>query len=70
MANSQPEFMLSDYFKLNYGRIVEKLTIRKGRILDIEELLQSDEVTSKDDLEYNLWRKELMVTEKFFKNIP
>ncbi len=61
LSKAQPEFMLSDFFKLNYGRMVDKLTMRKSRILDIEELLQSEEVSSKDDLDYNLWRKELMV---------
>jgi polycystin 2 len=61
LSKSQPEFMLSDFFKLNYGRMVDKLSMRKSRILDIEELLQSEEVSSKDELEYNHWRKELMV---------
>ena len=61
MAKAQPEFMLSDYLKLNYGRMVDKLSIRKDRILDIQELMKSDEVTSKDELEYSLWRRELMV---------
>ncbi|CAF0799781.1 unnamed protein product [Brachionus calyciflorus] len=59
MAAQQPEFMLSDYLKLNYSRVVEKLNLRRDRILDIQEVLKSDEVSSKDELEFNLWRKQL-----------
>ncbi|RNA09297.1 polycystic kidney disease 2-like 1 [Brachionus plicatilis] len=59
MAEQQPEFMLSDYLKLNYSRVVEKLNLRRDRILDIQEVLKSEEVCSKDELDFNLWRKEL-----------
>lgn len=54
-----PEFMLADYLKLNYGRIVDKLSLRRDRILDIQAVLKSDEVSSKDELDFNTWRKEL-----------
>ncbi len=59
MAQSAPEFMLSDYLKLNYTRVVEKLNLRRNRILDIQEVLKSDEVSQKDELDFNLWRREL-----------
>lgn len=61
MAEQQPEFMLSDYLKLNYSRVVEKLNLRRDRILDIQEVLKSEEVSTKDELDFNLWRKELKV---------
>ena len=64
MAQSQPEFMLSDYLKLNYARVVDKLNLRRNRILDIQEVLKSDEVSQKDELEFSLWRKELKVNLK------
>lgn len=59
MARSQPEFMLSDYLKLNYGKVVNKMNLRRNRILDIEEILKSDEVANSSDLDYSLWRKKL-----------
>jgi polycystin 2 len=59
MSKSEPEFMLSDYLKLNYARFVEKLNLRRNRIIDIEDVLKSDEVSQKDELEFNLWRREL-----------
>jgi polycystin 2 len=59
MAQSAPEFMLSDYLKLNYSRVVDKLNLRRNRILDIQEVLKSDEVSQKDELDFNLWRREL-----------
>lgn len=61
MAEQQSEFMLSDYLKLNYSRVVEKLNLRRDRILDIQEVLKSDEISTKDELDFNLWRKELKV---------
>ena len=30
-ANKDPEFMLSDFLKLNYSRIVDKLNVRKKK---------------------------------------
>lgn len=57
MANSQPEFMLSDYLKLNYAKVVDKLNLRRNRIMDIQEVLKSDEVSSKDELDFNTWRR-------------
>ncbi len=57
MAESQPEFMLSDYLKLNYGKVVDRMNLRRNRIVDIEEVLKSDEVASKDELDYGTWRR-------------
>jgi hypothetical protein len=57
MAQSQPEFMLSDYLKLNYAKVVDKLNLRRNRIMDIQDVLKSDDVASKDELEFNTWRR-------------
>lgn len=59
MAQSAPEFMLSDYLKLNYAKVVEKLNLRRDRICDIQEILKSDEVNQNDELDFKLWRQEL-----------
>lgn len=62
MENSQPEFMLSDYLKANYARVVDKLNLRRNRIIDIEEVLKTDEISSKDELDYDMFRKEMRVS--------
>lgn len=61
MNDAQPEFMLSDYLKMNYSKVVDKLSLRRDRILDIQGVLKSDQVAQKDDLEFNVWRNELKV---------
>lgn len=61
MVDAQPEFMLSDYLKLNYSKVVDRLNLRRDRILDIQEVLKSEEVAQKDDLDFNIWRRELKV---------
>jgi polycystin 2 len=49
--------MLSDYLKLNYAKVVDKLNLRRNRIMDIQDVLKSDDVASKDELEFNTWRR-------------
>ncbi len=61
MNQSQPEFMLSDYLKLNYSKMVDKLSLRRDRILDIQDVLKSDEVIAKEELDFNVFRRELKV---------
>lgn len=61
-AKAAPEFMLSDYLKLNYSRIVDKLTLRKNRIVDIEQVLESDDLISNPKLSYETWRTKLRVS--------
>ena len=61
MNAAQPDFMLSDYLKLNYSKMVDRLNLKRDRILDIQAVLKSDEVTQKDELDFNVWRTELKV---------
>lgn len=66
MNAAQPEFMLSDYLKLNYSKVVDRLSLKRDRILDIQEILKSDEVSQRDELDFNLWRNELKVSKRVF----
>lgn len=61
MSEAQPEFMLSDYLKLNYSKVVDRLNLKRDRILDIQDVLKSEQVAEKDELDFNLWRNELKV---------
>jgi polycystin 2 len=60
-ARLAPEFMLSDYLKLNYSRIVDKLTLRKNRILDIQNVIESDELKNCSQITFDQWRSALRV---------
>lgn len=66
MNAAQPDFMLSDYLKLNYSKMVDRLNLKRDRILDIQAVLKSDEVTQKDELDFNVWRTELKVRYHLF----
>lgn len=61
MNAAQPDFMLSDYLKMNYSKMVDRLNLKRDRILDIQEVLKSDEVQQSDELDFNLWRSQLKV---------
>jgi hypothetical protein len=59
MEENEPEFMLSDYLKKNYGKVVTRMNLRRNRIMDIEEVLKSEEVAGKNELDFGTWRKML-----------
>lgn len=61
-ARAKPVFMLSDFLKLNYTRLVHKLTLRKNRIFDIENVVLSDKLRSKAFIDFETWRKLLRVS--------
>jgi hypothetical protein len=58
-GNTKRAFMLSDYLKTNYRRIVDKFNVRRNRILDIQDVLRSDHIATEDCLDFKTWRKEL-----------
>ena len=60
-ANKSPEFMLSDYLKLNYSRICNKLNFRKNRILDYLNIVEETEKMELPTVTFDFWRKELKV---------
>lgn len=63
MLLAQPDFMLSDYLKLNYSKVVDKLSLRRDRILDIQSVLSSDDIIIQERLDFKDWRNKLKVGE-------
>jgi hypothetical protein len=55
-----PELMFDDFIKAKYGRLADKFK-KKNRMLDAEEVLNTDEALSKFDLDFKLWRSEMKV---------
>ena len=58
-ARKSPEFMLSDYLKLNYSRIVNRLNMRKNRILDYLNVVEESEKQEVTTVKFDFWRNEL-----------
>ncbi len=56
---SGPEFMISDYVKKKYATVVDKLNLKRNRIIDIQDILRSEQISNKEELEFNVWRREL-----------
>ena len=61
-ASKAPEFMLSDYLKLNYSRIVDKLNVRKNRLVDFQNILDCKEFKDEPQVSFIEWRKILRVS--------
>ncbi len=59
---AKPVFTISDFLKLNYARIVKKLTIRKNRIFDLEQVVFGKELGTEKVIDFNTWRRLLRVS--------
>ncbi|XP_065670011.1 polycystin-2-like protein 1 isoform X2 [Hydra vulgaris] len=58
LANQEDEFQMVDYFKKGYNKLINKLSIKKVRIVDIQEALKSSD-KKQDNLSFDEWRSEL-----------
>ena len=58
--------MLSDFLKLNYSRIVDKLNVRKNRLMDFKNILENEELKDVQKISFIEWRKILRVTINIF----
>jgi hypothetical protein len=63
-ANKDPEFMLSDFLKVNYSRIVDKLNVRKNRLTDMKNILEKEELKDSLKVSFDEWRKILRVIKR------
>ncbi|KAI3378657.1 hypothetical protein SNEBB_011293 [Seison nebaliae] len=58
--SSQPsEFEIGDYFKKGYNRMLDKLSIRRDKIVDIQKALQSADMNNDTVLDFDEWRTDL-----------
>ena len=61
-ASKAPEFMLSDYLRMNFSRIADKLSMRKDRFLDFKSILESEKFNDEHEITFVEWRKALRVS--------
>jgi hypothetical protein len=57
----EPEFMLSDYLKINYAKIVEHLNVKKHRLFDMQNTIEKY-FKKKEFIDLPSWRTEMLVS--------
>jgi len=58
-ANQKSEFEISEFMKKSYNKMLDKLNLRKDRIVDIQQALRSSDVDGDKTVDYEEWRREL-----------
>ncbi|XP_039274381.2 polycystin-2-like protein 1 [Styela clava] len=53
------EFEISDYIKRGYNKVLEKLSLKKDRIRDIQDAIQSADLNHDRQLDWEEWRLDL-----------
>lgn len=59
ISNQSNEFEMADYFKKGYDRMLEKLNIKRDKIIDIQKALQSADINQDKQLDFDEWRQDL-----------
>ncbi|XP_076459207.1 polycystin-2-like isoform X2 [Babylonia areolata] len=59
MANMKNEFEISDYFKKGYQRMLDKLNLKRDKIVDIQSALQTADINQDKQLDFDEWRQDL-----------
>ncbi|CAD5121175.1 DgyrCDS9711 [Dimorphilus gyrociliatus] len=59
ISNQTNEFEMADYFKKGYDRMLEKLNIKRDKIIDIQKALQSADINQDKQLDFDEWRQDL-----------
>ncbi|PAA66722.1 hypothetical protein BOX15_Mlig004710g1 [Macrostomum lignano] len=59
LANQPNDFEMTDYFKERAGKVMDKLNIKRDKIIDIQKAMQSADVNNDRQLDFEEWRAEL-----------
>ncbi|XP_050390964.1 polycystin-2 isoform X1 [Patella vulgata] len=59
MANMKNEFEMADYFKKGYSRVLDKLNLKRDKIVDIQKALRSADINQDKQLDFDEWRQDL-----------
>lgn len=59
IANQKSEFEIGDYFKKGYQKMLDKLSFKREKILDIQKALKSADVNQDNKLDFEEWRANL-----------
>lgn len=59
MSTQKSEFELGDYFKKSYEKMLDRLNVKRDRIIDIQNALKSADVNKDGIIEFDEWRRDL-----------
>ncbi|CAF4587465.1 unnamed protein product [Rotaria sp. Silwood1] len=59
MTTQKSEFELGDYFKRSYEKMLERLNVKRDRIIDIKNALKSADLNKDGVIEFDEWRRDL-----------
>lgn len=59
VSNQQNEFEVGDYFKKSYDKMLDKLNIKRDKIIDIQKALKSADINHDKQLDFEEWRQDL-----------
>ncbi|EDO47023.1 predicted protein [Nematostella vectensis] len=59
IASQESEFEITDYFKKGYQNMLNKLSFKREKILDIQKALKSADVNQDNKLDFEEWRANL-----------
>ncbi|CAF3336661.1 unnamed protein product [Rotaria socialis] len=59
LSTQKSEFELGDYFKRSYEKMLERLNVKRDRIIDIQDALRSADVNKDGVIEFDEWRRDL-----------
>ncbi|CAF1030105.1 unnamed protein product, partial [Adineta ricciae] len=59
MTTQKSEFELGEYFKKSYDKMLERLNVKRDRIIDIQNALKSADVNKDGIIEFDEWRRDL-----------
>lgn len=59
LANQKNEFEMGDYFKKGYNRMVDRLNLKRDKIVDIQKALESSDMNDDATIDYDEWRQAL-----------
>ena len=71
----QDKYQISDYFKKGYDKMMNKLSFKREKIVDIQKALQSADTNQDSILDFEEWRLELklyktLIFLEIFRNMP
>ncbi|CAF3934368.1 unnamed protein product [Adineta steineri] len=59
MTNQKSEIELGDYFKKSYDKVLDRLNIKRDRVIEIQNALKSADVNQDGVIEFDEWRRDL-----------
>ncbi|XP_064627409.1 polycystin-2-like isoform X2 [Lineus longissimus] len=59
IAEQKNEFEMADYFKKGYNKMLDKLNLKRDKIVDIQKALQSADINHDKQLDFEEWRQDL-----------